>query len=80
MKPSKTFVAKVETTGAEVVIGIYPWAIDASKRQEMDDSGVGGRDLRTSDGRAVYKIGKGRYRILEMTGPVILVSDDPKAP
>lgn len=79
MQPTKTFSAKVEATGQEITVGVYPWRIDASKRQELDDSRVGGHDLRAADGRAVYKIGKGRYRILDMAGPIILVSDDPKA-
>jgi hypothetical protein len=80
MKPAGTFVAKDESADLEIRIGVYPWAIDSSSRSSPGDTTVGGYDLRADDGRAVYKIGKGRYKILDTGGVIILVSEDRDAP
>ncbi len=69
-KHTGTFIA-YDADGNEYTIYVFTKFIERIE---------GRKSLNTSDGEAVDRIGKGRYRVLTGFGDVEVTSDDPAAP
>ncbi|MDG3003288.1 hypothetical protein [Paludisphaera mucosa] len=75
---SRMFLA-IDPRGEEYIVYEVVEVVDASAPEEPDGEAWGEKGYRTQEGRAVDRLGKGRYRLLGRPA-VLLASDDPDAP
>ncbi len=79
MRHTQTFTARSED-GHEFVIHVYTESYNASTTDASGRELTGREDFKTSDGKRVNHVGKGKYVIFGPSGEIPVTSDDPDAP
>ena len=75
-----SFIAR-DDDGREYTIHILTYTVSVGNKSDSNAEREGmTSSLRTSDGRAVNRLEKGRYELLHPVRNVRLTSDDPNAP